>query len=129
MGLERLELTIQVTALQLAGEWVHRTLRTIASPVFREFVIWVVNGVYPWSPVSTLGWAAVELSLDALAERNPDFRVVLRGELPLIYGTWCDYDGNYSSFESYLPIVPLKSFVTYEYVSHVENGVWRLGGL
>lgn len=125
MALERLELTIQLETLPLAHEWVHRTLRTIASPAFSEFVIWVMKGVYPWrSESSSLGWAAVESSLDALAECNPDFRVLLRGELPLIHGTWCGSDGTHSFFQSYLPIIPPKSFVKYESVSNVENRVW-----
>jgi len=88
-----------------------------------------MNGVHPWRPVDTLGWAPVVSSLNALAKRNPNFRVVLRGEFPLIYGTWCDRDGAHSFSRSHFPIIPPKSFVTYEYVPHVENRVLGFGDL
>ena len=70
------------------------------------------------------------LSLDALVGRNPDFRVVVRGEFPpFIYGPWADYDGPHSFFENYMPAVASKSFVNYEYIPQVENRIWGLGDL
>jgi len=127
VALERLELNVSLTNLPLVHEWVHRTLRTITSPTFCEFVICVLKGVYPSHQVSTHGWMDAGLSLDTLAARNPDFRVVVRGEFPpFIYGPWSDYDGPGSFFESYMPVVSLKDFVNYEYVPHVED---RLRGL
>ena len=80
---------------------------------------------YPWGLIFSMsvdGWKAVDASLNALAERNPDLRVVLRG----------DFAGNYNVirelFESdYLPRTSLRGFVKFEQVPSVENRFSKFG--
>ena len=65
----------------------------------------------------------MESLFDALAERNPDFRVVLRGDptLFLYYGYWGSWGVARPFFESYLPVVLAKGLAKFEYVPLVEN--------
>ena len=75
--------------------------------------------LYPWGllySMSVEGWKAVDASLNVLAGRNPDFRVVFRG----------DFAGDFYAIRQcvesdYLPIASLKGFVEFEQVSNVEN--------
>ena len=66
------------------------------------------------------GWKALDASLNVLAERNPDFRVVFRG----------DFARN-SRFalqrvrSDCLPLASLMNLVEFEQVSNVENRLWK----
>jgi len=70
------------------------------------------------------GWKAVDALLDVLAGRNPDFRVVFRG----------DFAGDYHAIRQhieidYLPLSSLGGFVEFEQVSNVENRLFKSGVL
>ena len=84
--LERLELSVQFYSLPKVYRWVHRTLRKITSPLFNEFVFWILSTTFLWNPSYPISaetvdrWKAVDALLNALAERSPDFRVVVRGD-------------------------------------------------
>ena len=67
--------------------------------------------------------------LGALAERNPDFRVVLRGDSMLLYGRWSTWVVACSFFKRSLPVVLAKGSAKFEYVPLVENPYWELSGL
>jgi len=47
MVLERFEFTIGATNLSLVHEWIYQTLQTITSPLFNEFVIWLLGSEVP----------------------------------------------------------------------------------
>jgi len=97
--LERFELNITTNNLSLVHEWISRTLRTITSPVFNEFVIRLLTTGYPWVPLRGDDWGAIDASLDVLAKRHPDFRVVFTG---------C---GNSSFIASYLPLAKSNGLI------------------
>lgn len=120
--LERLELHTDLPSLSHAHQWVYWTLRGITSPVFNEFVIWVRGERCGWGSVTTDSWKAVELALGALAERNPDFRVVFRGDCPSFRdGHWLPCHQARSFFDYYLPAVSSKGFAKFEYVPLVDT--------
>ena len=77
-----------MTSLSSVHEWIYRTLQTITSPVFNEFAIRLLVSGHPWDPMNRDGWGVVDASLDALAKRHPDFRVVFMG-----YGDWAFVEG------------------------------------
>lgn len=128
VALERLELHVELTSLPQAHDWVHSTLRMITSPVFSEFVIWVLDGDYQHGLVPTSSWEVVESSLGALAERNPNFRVVFRGARPSFVPSFrsacCDRARSF--FEAYLPTVLSKGFARFEYIHNRHNPVRKL---
>jgi len=98
------------------------TLRTITSPAFNEFVIWLPDEGIPWIPINSAGWKAVDMSLNILAERNPGFRVVIRVAFPSFsYDAWCTYVGVPPFVVNYLPLVSSKGLVKFEHIPHVEN--------
>ena len=53
----------------------------MTSPLSKEFAFSVLGAMYEsWdSNASSNSWGVVDMFFDALVERNPDFRVVLRG--------------------------------------------------
>jgi len=104
--LERFEFTTNVVNVPLAHGWVYQTLQSITSPVFNEFVVWVLNWRNPWdSPeIPGDGWNAVDALLVSLAKRNPDLRVVFMG------------NGQWSAVEHHFPLTKAK-------------GLFRLGSL
>ena len=79
VALERFELSIKTASLSLVHEWIYWTLRSIASPVFSEFVIWVLDSPRTHSRrmINRNNWKVVDASLEVLAKRNPGFRVVI----------------------------------------------------
>jgi len=123
MVLENFQFAIEPYGLLQVHEWVHQTLRTITSPVFNELVIWFLHMTHSWNLLNMMsvdGWKAVDASLNTLAGRNPDFRVVFRG----------DFEGDYGvihqSIESnYLPLASLKGFVKFEQVLNVEDRLFN----
>lgn len=137
--LERFEFSVQLSNLWRAHGWVHETVRTIRSPLFNEFVIWILGA--SWSPrfqQSVEGWKAVDELLGLLAERNPDFRVVFRGEFRSFHynsnGAGSDIDVQdginiRSIIDDQFPLVSSKSLVKFERVVCVENRFWKLGVL
>ena len=112
--LERFEFTVATYDLSLVHEWVYRTLQTIISPLFNEFVIWLLGSGYSWTPTSDDGWKVVDALLIALAKRNPGFRIVFRGH------------GDESFITSYLPLVWAKGLMQF-YFSSAENRFQKLG--
>jgi len=95
-------------------------------------MIWLPNGGMPWdqTPMNPARWGAMDASLVSLSERNPDFRIVLRGDSPsFYYGTWRDCHGVPSFAVSYLPLASSKGFVKFERVPHSENRFRKAGSL
>ena len=131
--LERLELSVQFYSLPKVYRWVHRTLRTITSPLFNEFVFWILSTTFLWNPSYPISaetvdrWKAVDALLNALAERSPDFRVVVRGDSSSTqcHGTENDHGAVRWFTENYLPLISSKGLVKFEYVPHVENRFWK----
>ena len=62
------------------------------------------------------GWKAVDASLNTLAERNPGFRIMIRGDSSLRRGIWDQYDAVSRFIESYLPLVSSKGSARFEHV-------------
>ena len=129
--LEKFEFTLQLYSISQVHEWIHQTLRTITSPLFNEFVIWILHMTYRWDLLSAMnadGWNVLDASLGALAERNPDFRVVFRGDCTLFRcGLSPVHDRTHSFFEKFLPVVASKDFAKFECVPHhVSNPCWEL---
>jgi len=111
------------------GLWILHTLQTITSTRFDEFVIWVSDMVTPWF----LGypwyrWGDVDTVLNVLAERNPDFRIVFRGDFDSFRSS---VEGRHDDVRSlvnrHLPLVSSKGLVKFERVPHVENLFRSLG--
>ena len=122
--LERFEFDISLASTSQVHGWVYKTLQTITSPVFKELVIWLSNSGAPWDeiPMESAGWGGVDATLESLSERNPDFRIVLRGDSPSsFYGTWGNHNGDPSFVVSHLPVVSSKGLVRFERVHDSEN--------
>lgn len=117
--LERFELTVVSMAhISLVHEWVYRTLQTITSPVFKKFVIWLLDGRSPWTQMNYDRWEPVDALLAVLAERNPDFKVEFIVTRP----------GGWTFLPSYLPLV--RSMGLMEFSSpRTENRFKKLGAL
>ena len=70
--------------------------------------------------------------LNLLAERNPDFGVVFRGDF---YSFRCSTEGEHHGdttrwrIEGRLPLISSKGLVKFEQVSDTENRSWKLGTL
>ena len=96
--------------------------------MFNEFALSIL-AVSPWnlsSPIGTENWEAIDASLIALAERNPDFRVVLRGNSTTRGpGVGNDRDALRRFAEGYLPLVMSRGLVKFEQVATVENRFWK----
>ena len=72
--------------------------------------------------MSVEGWKAVDASLNVLARRNPDFRVVFRG----------DFAGGFDAIRQrvesdYLPLASQGGFLEFERVSNAKNRLLRSG--
>ena len=124
--LERFELDASLTSLCEIHGWIHRTLQTITSPLFNEFVIWLPDQVIPWHPMRGDGWKVVDALLNVLAERNPNFRVVFKGCFYSFFQG--DSDGVRSFITSYLPLISLNRLVKFEY-ARMGSRFGRLGDL
>jgi len=117
--LKRFELHIGFSPLLQAHEWVLSTLRSIASSAFNEFVIWILSCYGP-GPEVINGWKTVDLLLCTLAERNPDFRVVFRGDHQFLFReSRYVYDGGPLIPQILLPDFFSKGFAKFEYA--VDN--------
>ena len=112
--LEKFEFTIAAIHFSLVHEWVYQTLQTITSPLFNEFVIWLLGWEVPRTPVNDDGWGAVETLLNVLTERNPGFRIVFVGH------------GDWSLIASYLPLAWSKGLVQFCF-PHAENRFKKYG--
>jgi len=119
VALERFEFSIEMASLSFVQEWVYWTLRSIKSPVFNEFVIWVLNS--PGMQRRLLDydcWKAVDTLLEVLAKRNPDFRVVIMKS------------GDWWTFTTFLPLARSNGLITFRSPLHqgnVENRFSKLG--
>ena len=133
MVLERFEFNVRLNCLSQALEWIHRTLRTITSPLFSEFVVSVLNVANLWDmlyPITAGEWGIVDASLDALAERNPYFRVVFRMDFSSPhYGIRDESDKRaiHRHVERSFPLVSSKGLVRFEHVPRVTNRFWKRG--
>jgi len=123
--LKRFEFSTKLSALWQIDRWLRKTLRTITSTLFNEFVIWILGVVLPWGlryPLSDVGWGGVDALLNNLAKRNPDFRVVFRGDFDSFrYGTGSGRDTVRHLIEDHLPLISSKGLVKFEQVCHGEN--------
>ena len=128
MVLERFEFHISLNSISLVHGWVYSSLRTITSPVFNEFVIWILDSGSPWTQMDRDGWATVDALLKSIAERNPNFRVVFRGGFYSFQdSTLGEPDGARPFIASYLPLVSSGRRVKFEYVPRAENRYEKLG--
>jgi len=128
--LERFELDISAAGAPPIRGWIYLTLRTINSPAFKEFTIWLPNKGIPWdqTPMDSARWWGVDSWLLSLSKRNPDFRIVLRGDSPSSsYGTWYNHNGVLSFVVSYWPLVSSNGLVKFERVPHSENRFGKTG--
>jgi len=128
--LERFEIDISLTGTFPAHIWIYLTLRTITSPAFKEFIIWLPNEGIPWNQTPSISWGIVDTSLESLSKRNPDFRIVLRGgSHSSSYGAWCIHDRGPSFVVRCLPGVSSKSLVKFERVPRSESRFGKFGFL
>lgn len=131
MVLERYEFNVNLSNLWQIHIWIDYTLQTITSTLFNEFALWILNIVGPWNLQPSLsddGWKAVDALLDDLAKRNPDFRVVVKGDFcSFRYGTKGEHDTIRWLVEGCLPLVSSKGLVRFEQVPDAENRFWKLG--
>lgn len=127
--LERFEFNIHTSNLLEVHQWIHQTLRTITSPLFNEFVFATPYPIHLWDllPSDPAGnWRVVDASLNALAERNPDFRVTFKGYFPLRRsGGGINYGVVRWFAEGCLPVVLSKGLVKFENVPTAENRFWK----
>ena len=113
--LERFEFSTVMTNVPLAHGWVYQTLRSITSPVFNEFVVWVLNWRQLWEqPITGDGWKVVDELLVSLAQRNPGLRVVFMG------------NGQWSAVVNHLPLTRSKGLFR-SGSFQVENPFRRFG--
>lgn len=79
------------------------------------------------------GWKAVDESLNLLAERNPGFRVVFKGDFYSFQysniGDDPDVDAIRSLIKSHLRLLSLKGLVKFKRVPQAENRFWRSGSV
>ena len=107
-----------------------QTVRTITSPLFNEFVIWFLRTsrtAHPrgllWS-MSQDGLKAVDASLNVIARRNPDFRLVFKGDFAGEYGVNRHVVGAH-----YLPLASSKGYIMLEQADIEENPLFKSGVL
>ena len=98
--LERFEFNTMMSNLSLVHRWIYDTLRSITSPVFKEFVIWILNSGCPVTPMDIGDWRDVDRLLISMATGNPGLRVELMG-----YGDW-------SFITNYLPLAMSTGMIT-----------------
>ena len=129
--LERFEFDVRLSDFWQLRGWIHKALQMITSTRFNEFMIWIIDAVHPRKPRyprNGVGWESVDALLIVLAERNPDFRVVFRGDFDSFR---CDMEGEYGTLrrliEGHLPLVSSKGLMKFEPVRQVENRFWKSG--
>ena len=121
MVLERFELRVHLFSIYEVPRWIHGTLQTINSPFFKEVVFSILNASSLWRPTGGVGWNDVDVLLNALAERNPDFRVVFEGNW-FHPGNVRDGCGEICALLiSYLPLVSSKGLVEFESLLDAEG--------
>lgn len=133
------EFTLELPSLSRVAGWVYDTLRTITSPLFNEFVVWILDTSYPRNlrfPTSAEGWETVDGLLYDLARRNPDFRAVFKGDFRSFHYSSVGGDSDVqdgtnirSLIDHHFPLVSSTGSVKFEQVPHVENRFWKLGVL
>jgi len=128
--LERFEFHVSLSNLSLAQDWIYRTLRSVTSSGFSEFVVVLSEG-YTSSPAGVDGWKAVDELLNTLVERNPGFRVVFRGCFYSFQSGLRDgFQGARSIIEDRFPLALSNGLVKFECVPRsAENRYKKLGVL
>ena len=123
MVLERLEFHTSLAGLAMVHDLVYRMLRAITSPVFNEFVIRLLDTGTPWTRMNRHGWAAVDGLLNSIAEQNPDFKVVFKGNFSSSRGTTLvNADWVRSFVTNFMPLVSAnRRWAKFEHVLHLEN--------
>ena len=131
--LERFELNLNLSSLWQIHGWIYETLQTITSTRFDVFTVWIPNVVYPWNllgPLGHTGWEDVDALLSVLAELNPSFRVVVKGDFPSFHSGIGGKRGTVRwILEGLLPLVSSKGLVKFVQVPRTENRFWKLGVL
>jgi hypothetical protein len=126
--LEKLEFTFELPGISEVLIWLDRTLRTVTSPLLNELALWILDRGYSWSRLYSGGgsndWEVVDASLNVLAKRNTDFRVVFRGDFGRAYDLIRQSVGT-----RYLPLVSSKGIVGFECVPYKGNRFRTLGVL
>ena len=73
-------------------------------------------------------WKAVDALLNILAERNPKFRAVFKGDFDSFrYGIRGEHDTIRWLIEDHLPFASSKGLVKFARVLHGENRFWKSG--
>jgi len=128
--LEKFELIIDLARLPIGRRWACRTLQTVTSPAFNEFVIRSLHGWRPWDQQSTCGWEDLDASLSVLAERNPDFRVVFRAVPPQSpHDIWHTCEEVRSLTASCLPLASSMGLLKFEHAHDAEDIDWKMDRL
>jgi len=129
--LERVELSLTFSSLGHIHRWIYDTLQTTTSTMFNEFAIWILNIEHPWSlqsPFSDAGWETLDALFNVLAERNHDFRVVVKGDLHSFHPGIRDlHDAVRLFIKGLLPLVSSKGLVKFVLVPHRENRFRKSG--
>jgi len=77
--------------------------------------------------MSDAGWGGVDALLNELAQRNPGFRVVFRGDFDSFhYGTSSEHGTVRRLIEGHLPLISSNGLM-FEQVRHAENRFRRSG--
>jgi len=126
VALERFEFNVSLHAISLVHGWLHWTLQSIASPVFNEFVLWMLDTGSPWTQMNRQGWAALDSLLISIAGRNPKFRVVIKGGYYSFMDGVPSDDGARTFLSSYLPFTSLSAWTKYEFAGRSANRFGKL---
>ena len=125
--LEKLELNISLAGIAMVHNWVHQTLWAINSPVFNEFVIWLLDAKIPWTQMNRDGWRGVDALVYSMAKRNPEFRVVVKGDFSSFRDSASSNPDSVRSFiTSFMPLVSSNRWAKFEYAPYARG---RLGVL
>ena len=128
VALERFEFTVELQSVSEVHDWILQTVRTITSPLFNEFVIWILRTTFHrwgqlWS-LSKEGLKAVDASLNVIAGRNPNFRLVFQGDFSGEYGVIRHVVGI-----DYLPLASSKGYMMFEQAEDEESPLFKSGVL
>ena len=126
MVLERFEFNVSLQDISLVDGYIYRTLRTITSPVFNEFVFWMLDTGSPMSLLDRDGWAALDVLLKSIAERNPNFRVVFKGGYYSFMDGVLSDDGARTFLSRYFPFASSSRWGRFEFVGRSKNRFGKL---
>ena len=125
MVLQRFEFNVSFYDISLVHRWIYQTLQTITSPVFNEFVFWMLDTGSLMGQMDRNGWTAVNGLLVTIAQRNPNFRVVFKGSYWSFMDGLLTDDGARAFLSEYL-LITLLSWVRFEFVVRKQNRFGKL---